>query len=362
MSTDRTEKATPKRRDDARKKGQVPRSKELNTALLLIAAAGVVGPGADRIASGLVRLFTYIARTPTAIPTDAIGAAEWLEGVVLQLTALVAVPALAMAGAALAIGGVQGRGVLSWHPIKPQWSRISPLSNAKRILGWAALAELLKSLLKLAIIGIALWVTLNGSVEEILALSQESPIALLALVHHYAPRLLLSAGIAYLALAASDYAFQLWQHEKSMRMSQQEIREERKESEGDPMVKTRIRSMGRALTRNRMIQSVSDADVVITNPVHLAIALKYDPEVAPAPMVVARGQRKIAHKIKKLALDAGVPVIEDKPLAWALFESTKVGTVIPAELYQAVAEVLAFVFSQRQRARSAAYRMRGAEA
>jgi len=360
--SERTEEATPRRREDARKKGQVPRSKELNTALLLIVAAGVIGPGADRMAAGIVRIFRYVVLAPTAIPTNAIGAAEWLEGLTLQLTGLVAVPALTMAGAAVFIGGVQGRGVLSWHPIQPKWSRISPLENGKRILGPTAINELLKSLLKLAIVGIALWVSLAGSVDEILALSQESPLALLELVHQYAPKLLLSAGIAYLALAGADYAFQIRQHEKSLKMSLQEVKQEQKENEGNPMVKTRLRSMGRALTRNRMIQSVAEADVVITNPTRLAIALKYDPEVAPAPMVVARGQRKIAKKIKKLALDAGVPVIEDKPLAWALFEGTKVGTVIPAELYQAVAEVLAFVFSQRQRARSNAYRMPSADA
>jgi len=360
--SERTEEATPRRREDARKKGQIPRSKELNTALLLMVAAAVVGPGADRLATGVVRIFRHVVLAPTAIPTDAIGAAEWLEGLLAQVTGLVAVPALTMAGAAVVIGGAQGRGVLSWHPLQPKWSRISPLENGKRILGPTAIHELLKSMLKLAIVGVALWVSLAGSVDEILALSQESPLALLELVHGYAPRLLLSAGIAYLVLAGGDYAFQLWQHQKNLKMSLQEVKQERKENEGDPMVKTRLRSIGRALTRNRMIQSVAEADVVITNPTHLAIALKYDPEVAPAPMVVARGQRKIAAKIKELALDAGVPVIEDKPLAWALYESTKVGTVIPAELYQAVAEVLAFVFSQRQRARSNAYRMPSADA
>ena len=360
--SERTEQATPKRREQTKEKGQVPKSKELNTAILLLVAAGVVGPGADRIAAGFVRIFRFVVMSPRAMPTDPVAAAEWLSGLVVQVTILVSVPALTMAGAAVAIGGIQGRGVLSWHPIKPQWKRISPLENMKRIFGATAIAELLKSFLKLAIVGVALWTALSGSIDEILALSQESPIALLELVHQYAPRLLISSGLAYLVLAGADYAFQLWQHEKGMRMSQQEVKEERKESEGDPMVKTRLRSMGRALTRNRMIQSVSEADVVITNPVHLAIALKYDPEVAAAPVVVARGQRKIARRIKALALEAGVPVIEDKPLAWALFESTKVGTVIPAELYQAVAEVLAFVFSQRQRARASAYGMRRAQA
>lgn len=360
--SERTEQPTQKKRREALEKGQVARSKEINTALLLLAGAWVVGPAADGLAAGLTDLFARWVTQPTLMPTDPLGASRFLQDGIAEVMGLLALPALVLAGITAFAGAVQARGVISLHPITPQWKRISPLDNAKRIFGAQAVAELLKSLFKLAIVVGALWIALAGSIEEILALSQQSPGELLGVVRTYAPRLLVAAGLAYMLLAAADYGFQLWQHEKGLRMSKQEVREEHKENEGDPMVKQRLRSMGRALTRNQMISSVAEADVVITNPTHIAVALKYDPSVAPAPVVVARGQRKIAQRIKKIAFESNVTVIEDKPLAWALYESTRVGVVIPAELYKVVAEVLAFVFRQRQRARALKYRSRSAEA
>jgi len=353
--SEKTEQPTPKKRDEAQEKGQVAKSKEVNTALLLLAGAWVVGPGANRVGAGIVDLYTQVTASPLAMPTDPRGAAEWLSQLLIQVLALLALPTLVLAGVAAGAGAVQARGVISLHPLKPKWSRISPLENGKNMFSARSVAELLKSLFKLGIVVGALYVALTGSIEEILALSQQSPVALLEVARHYAPRLLLAAGIAYLGLGAADYAFQLWQHEKGLRMSVQDIKEERKESEGNPLVKTRLRTMGRSLSRNRMIQSVTQADVVITNPTHIAVALQYDLSVAPAPVVLARGQRKIAARIKAMALEAGIPVIEDKPLAWALYDNVRVGTVIPADLYKAVAEVLAFVFRQRQRSRSELY-------
>lgn len=353
--SEKTEKPTPKKRNEAQEKGQVPKSKEVNTALLLLAGAWVVGPGAKTLASGIVEMYGTITISPLAMPTDPIGAAEWLSALTGDILVLLALPLLTLAGVAATAGAVQARGVLSLHPIKPQWKRISPLENGKNIFSAKSIAELVKSLAKLLIVVGALYVALSGSIDDILSLSQQSPRALLEMAADYAPRLLLAAAVAYFVLAGADYAFQLWQHEKGLRMSVQEIKEERKEAEGNPLVKTRMRSMGRSMSRNRMISSVAEADVVITNPTHIAIALQYDPSVAPAPTVLARGQRKIAARIKAVALEAGVPVIEDKPLAWALYDNVRVGTVIPADLYKAVAEVLAFVFRQRQRAQAHRY-------
>lgn len=354
--SEKTEQPTPKKRNEALEKGQVPKSKEVNTALLLLAGAWVVGPGIKGLGDGIVDIYGHITVAPLAMPTDPRGAAEWLNTLVGEVLLLLAMPMLVLAGVAAGAGAVQARGVISLEPLKPQWKRVSPLENGKRMFSARSIAELVKSLFKLAIVVVALYVALSGSIEEILALSQQSPAALLDVARRYAPRLLLASAVAYLALAAGDYFFQLWQHEKGLRMSVQEIKEERKEAEGNPLVKTRLRSMGRSMSRNRMIQSVAEADVVITNPTHIAIALQYDPSVAPAPIVLARGQRKIAARIKKLAFEAGVPVIEDKPLAWALYDNVRVGTVIPAELYKAVAEVLAFVFRQRRSSRAEVYK------
>jgi flagellar biosynthetic protein FlhB len=157
----------------------------------------------------------------------------------------------------------------------------------------------------------------------------------------------MTAGLSYLGLAVVDYLWQWWRTEQSLRMSKEEIKQESRQSEGDPLVKQRMRSMGRALARRQMFRDVPKADVVITNPTHIAVALRYDPDVAPAPIVVAIGQRKVAQRIKEIAREHGIPTIENRPLARALLASCKVGTMIPGELYVAVAEILAFVFRRR---------------
>jgi flagellar biosynthetic protein FlhB len=163
----------------------------------------------------------------------------------------------------------------------------------------------------------------------------------------HAARLFLLAGLAFLAIAGLDYAWQRWQYLQGLRMTKEEVKQEAKQSDGDPLLKARMRSVARARLRKRMLTAVPTADVVIVNPTHRAVALRYDPLEAPAPVVVAMGERKVAERIKELARQHGVPMIENKPLAVALLASARVGMMIPAELYVAVAEVLAFVFRQR---------------
>jgi flagellar biosynthetic protein FlhB len=159
--------------------------------------------------------------------------------------------------------------------------------------------------------------------------------------------MLKTAGMAYLLLAAADYGWQLWQHEQGLRMTKEEVKLEHKQQEGDPMVKSRMRALARQRARQQMFKDVPKADVVLVNPIHIAVALKYDPSVAPAPYVVALGRRKVAERIKAIAFDAGVPVVENVPLARALIAAVRLGQMIPTELYLAVAEVLAFVMKKR---------------
>ena len=258
---------------------------------------------------------------------------------------------LGLGATAAVVSGVQARGVLTAEPLKPKLERLNPMTNAKRIWGVQAVAQLAKSLLKLLIVGIAIYVVLTAAMAELPALARQGPAALVVLFKSLSARLLATAGGAYLALALADYAFQVWQHERRLKMTKEEVRKEHKEVEGDQVMKVRRRTMGRALARRRMLLAVSDADVVITNPTRLAIALKYDPAVAPAPVVLAMGARKIAQRIREEAFKHGVPVIENRPLARALWATSKVGLPIPVELYVAVAEVLAFVIKNRQRRR-----------
>ncbi len=253
----------------------------------------------------------------------------------------------ALLAAGLAIAAPQARGVLTTRPLMPDFSRLDPAKNITRVVGTQAIGELLKSLLKLGLVSLVVYYALGSAWSDVMALGQQSPFGFAATTHTYAVRLLGTAGLCYLALAAFDYAWQLWQHEQQLKMSRDEIREEMKQSEGDPLMKQRMRSFARALSRKQMMRDVPKADVVITNPTHIAIALRYDPLTAPAPVVLAIGQRKVAERIKAIARESGVPCVENRPLARALLATATLGQMIPAELYAAVAEILAFVIRRR---------------
>lgn len=344
---EKNEAPTPKRRREALQKGQVARSNEVTTAIILLAAAAVLSFGGSQVGGALARLFYYSLGSIPAPPLGTDGTAEWLGAVGWRTLGVLGPLLVCLAAAGLLAAGVQARGIISLKPVKPQWSRISPLKNAKRLLGVQPLAELGKSLLKLTIIGFAVYTVLSSAYGEIVALPQLSPPSFAAMVHRYAVQLLLIAGLAYLVLAAADYGYQVWRHEKNLKMSREEVKREQKETEGDLMVRARLRSMGRSLARKKMFRDVPDSDVVITNPTQIACALRYDADQAPAPLVVALGERKIAERIKAIAQDSGVPIVENKPLARALLSTARVGLPIPVELYMAVAEVLAFVMRRR---------------
>jgi len=341
---DRTEKPTPRKRREARKKGKVPRSREVTTAFLLLAGGGVIAVGGASLSRTVGRVFREATMAMTALPVGPDASARWLASLV-RITLLGIAPVIALLTlVALLTAGAQGQGVLTTEPLKPQWERLAPWKNIPRIWGWKALAELGKSLLKFGVLLLGLGVVAAGLRDPVILLIQQPLTQVVELVRDGAARILFTAGATYLLVAAADYAFELWRHERSLRMTRQQVKRERKDTEGDPNVKARRRSMGQALARRRMILAVSEADVVVTNPVHVAVALRYQPEKAPAPVVLAMGERKLARRIRKQARDAGVPIVENPPVARALFRSCEPGSPIPAELYVAVAEILAYVF------------------
>lgn len=343
---EKTEDASPKRRADALKEGSLPRSQELTTAVLLLGSALTLQAAAPGLGRAMLDVFgSGIAAVGTEL--DGASSVRLVQEVGWRVLLALAIVLGTMAAIALAIGYAQSRGILNEKAFEPKWGKINPMTNAKRILGMQSIAELLKALLKLLIIGVAVYGSLRAAWPDILALAQESPVGLLMVVQRYGVKLLMTAGLCYLGLAAADYAWQLWQFEKSIRMTKEEVKQEHKQSDGDPMVKARMRSVARQLARRQMMKDVPQADVVLVNPVHIAVALRYDPSVAPAPFVVALGKRKVAERIKAIALESGVPIIENRPLARALIASARLGQLIPAELYSAVAEVLAFVIRQR---------------
>lgn len=348
---DKTEQPTAKKRRDAQEEGKVPRTQELSAAAVLIGAGLMIGPGGALMVDALRRLSQASFRAGPSAMNDPVLAVQWVRWVGTQAAMGMAPFLVVVSGLALAVGTVQGRGTLTAKPLQPDWSRLSPAKNLKRYLSPRPLVDLIKAVFKLVVVAAVVYVAMAGALEEMSRLPQSGPRALVEAMQSEIVRIMLAAGVALLALAVADYGFQSWQHQRDLRMSKEEVKRELRESEGDPLIRARLRSLGRSLARMRMMQAVPTADVVVTNPTHIAVALRYDPEVAEAPMVVAMGTRKLAQRIRKTALKAGVPVIENKSVARALLSAARIGHPIPPMLYVAVAEILAFVFRHYRPAR-----------
>lgn len=348
-SGEKTEEPTGKRLEEGREKGQIAKSPELTTAAFLLGSImtlSLAGPPLwrfllDTMGQSLATSHNESHAGASAIP--------WLQ--LLGFRAIVAITGFAGAMMLIAIGvqAMQAGGVITTKAMAPNFQRINPLKNLGRIAGAQAWAELAKSMLKLTIVSWAVYATLSNAWPDLQNLALESPLALLDIVRQYGIGMLRNAGLMFLALAAADYAWQRYRTHEQMKMSKQEVKDESKAQEGNAEMKGRRRQVARDRIRRQMFAAVPKADVVIVNPIHIAVAIQYDPDVAPAPMIVALGQRKIAERIKELAFQHNVPVIENIPLARALLASSKVGTMIPVEMYLAIAEVLAFVLRQRQR-------------
>jgi flagellar biosynthesis protein FlhB len=344
---ERSEAATPRRREEALKEGRIPRSQELTIAGSLLASAAVltaVGPTTGR---AMMQLFTGALSGVGTLALDRQSAATLVRETGLRAAGAILPLILALAGCTLAISAAQARGVLSITPMMPDFARISPAANAKRMFGTQQLVDLIKALAKFGLVAAVVYPALRTALPSAIALAQESQLGFLMMARTYAVKLFASAGLAYLALASADYLWQWWRFQQSLKMTREEVKQEHKQQDGDPLMKQRRRSLGRARARRQMMRDVKKAHVVITNPTHIAIALRYDPKVAPAPVVLAIGQNLVAERIKELAREAGIPMVENRPLARALLKTARVGTLIPVELYVAVAEVLAFVFRTR---------------
>jgi flagellar biosynthetic protein FlhB len=349
---ERTEEATPRKREEAREKGQIPKSPDLTAAIMLLGSALVINALGPALGNVLLATFQSGILIAGAGPLDGSSAVGLIRGMGWKILVALLTFVSGLAAVTLSISVLQGRGVFSTQSLSPDWGRLNPMTNAGRMVGKQPWVDLVKSLLKLAIVAFAVNSSLQSAWGEALTLSLTSPFGMLGLVKKYAVKLLMTAGFSFLALAMLDYLYQVWQHNQSLMMTKQEVKMEHRQSEGDPLVKQRMRSMARSLSRRQMFQEVPKADVVITNPTHIAVALKYDPTKSDAPIVLAMGQRKIAQRIKAIAAEAGVPMIENRPLARALLANARVGSSIPGELYIAVAEVLAFVIRERRAGRS----------
>jgi len=238
--------------------------------------------------------------------------------------------------------------LFSSEAMAPKWDKIDPLRGFQRLFSMKAFVELLKNTLKIAIVGLVAYLTVRGQVQDLPTLMDKDAWQILAYIGQVSFRIMFTTCWVLVLLAILDYGYQRWEYEKGLRMSRQDIKEEYKHTEGDPLVKARIRRMQREAARKRMMAAVPKATVVITNPTHLAVALAYDQERMIAPTVVAKGAGHIAAKIKEVALAHGVPIVENKPVAQLLYKMVDIDASVPENLYRAVAEILAFVYRLRQ--------------
>jgi flagellar biosynthesis protein FlhB len=356
MSEERTEEATPKKRAEARKKGQVARSPEVTTTVGLLAGLAILqasgGAFLQGVQGAMRSIFGHLPTTePTVASLGAAGLAWAIKAFLLAAPLLVGMMIIGVLVNMAQIGFLFAPKLAAPDP-----KRINPAEGFKRVFGRRGAVELLKGLVKLAIVGGVAYGVFTQRYAELVMLTGSD---LLSVAGHIAAavfELAYRAGFWLLALALLDYGYQRWEYNKSLKMSTQEVREEMKQAEGDPHIKARIRRTQRQMAMRRMMQAVPTSDVVLTNPTHLAVALHYDAGRMAAPVVVAKGADLVAERIKTLAREHGVPVVENKPLARALFAACEIEAPVPADLYQAVAEVLAFIYRLRRPARASAPR------
>jgi len=341
---EKTEQATPKKREEARKKGQVVMSRELTSAVIILASVWSFKSFGPALLRGLqelmVRYFTALSGGPMS---ETAFSALMREG---MLSVLVIIAPMALLIAFVSSLSVVAQHGLLWSasPIMPDWSRIDPLSGFKRLLSIQGLVGLAKTFMKFLVVGWVAYRVIQAELPGILVLTQIDPGSVFAAAGGALRQLFLWSGLVIALIGAADFGFQKWEHERKLRMSKQEIKEEQKTTEGSPQVRSRIRSLQREMARNRMIADVPSADVIVTNPTHLAVAIRYEAEKMRAPKVVAKGAGFVARKIKEIARENNIPVMEDKPLARMLYKTVEIGQEVPSTVYRAVAEVLAYVY------------------
>ena len=351
MADNRTEKPTPKRRDEARKKGQIARSVDLTSAAVLIGgivALIITGPTMLNKFADVVRVGLSQSGDTRLAGRAGLGTlSTWGMMSVLSMAAPIAITA---AAAGLVANLVQNRPRITGSAIKPQWSKINPRTGFKRLVGTKALFDAGKTVTKAAVVGVAAFVAIWPRLTTLGELAGATPGQILEQLAGAIMSLALYVCFAFMLIGIIDFTWQRYQHEKSLKMTKEEVRQESRQSDLAPEVRSAIRRRQFARARQRMIADVATADVVVTNPTHFAVALRYD-GTKPAPEVVAKGVDLVAKAIRQAAEDAEVPVLTNPPLARALHREVELGQMIPDEFFAAVAEVLAFVFRTAGRRR-----------
>ena len=344
---EKSQEPTAKRLADARKKGQIPRSRELNTMAITLLGLGAIIAMAPYFTSGMHTLFTeqFSLTRRDMFDTNAMMAhlIKAIEDALVMLLPFFGAMVVVAVLSSVALGGFN----ISSEPMKPKLSKIDPIKGMKKVFSAKGLMELVKSLAKFLLVGGATAALLYSSYDRLLHLGDLNAQQAIkqGMIMIAWSSVILSSTLILMALI--DIPFQLWQHKRELKMTQQEVRDELKETEGKPEVKGRIRQMQRELAQRRMMEEVPRADVIVTNPTHYAVALRYDPEVMKAPIVVAKGKELVAANIRKVGEANDVPLVEAPMLARAIYFNTELQQQIPAALFLAVAQLLAYVFQLR---------------
>ena len=342
---ERTEKATAKKREEARKKGQVAISREVSSAMVMLASLGFFYFAGSWMFWSLSEIITRVYQNFGTLRFDTINDASVFSMEVLDRMIRILIPfLLPLAVLGLAANILQVGLKFSSEAIAPKLNKLSPISGIKRLVSLKALVELAKSTLKLMFIGTIAFILVKNDLKYFPLLVQQEVGQILVFIARVSIKISFFVCLALVLLAVLDFLYQRWQYEQDLKMTKQEVKDEQKQTYGDPKVKSRIRSLQMEMARRRMMEAVPEADVVITNPTHFAIALKFNAEEMVAPRVLAKGAGHVAQRIREIAAEHQVPIVEDKPLAQALYKMVELGDYIPAELYRAVAEVLAYVY------------------
>ena len=342
---DKTEAATPRRRNEARQEGNIPKSQDLNAAVMLLAAIlGLHVFGLGVFNAMRTTMLTLLSGAHSSNPTRPDDLAA-LGGYSLRtMVGMTAPMLLSITGIGLAVCIGQVGFVITGKPLVPSFKKLNPIKGIQQLMNLRATVRLMQSIGKFLLIGAVAGAVMYFEMEEVMHLAELDALPAFALASEMVFRLAIILAVLLIALAVADYAYQKWQHGEDLKMTKEEVKQEMKNMDGDPLVKQRRARVARQLAMQRTAQAVPTADVIVTNPTHYAIALKYDNTSMQAPKVVAKGADFMAMQIRQIAALHGIPLVERKPLARALYANVEVGQEIPQEHYTAVAEIIAYVY------------------
>lgn len=344
---EKTEQPTPKRQSEARKKGQVAKSMEINSAVILLTGLVVLTIWGGTMFSRMIAtesfIFSQVGQielTPDVLPGYLLSGAKTMLNVLIPVM-------LPIVLVGIAVNVLQFGFVFSLQSIKPKLDKLNPIKGLQRLFSRKSLVELVKSVLKVAIVGWVGYITIAGLSDEMVPLMDQGIWAIYLWVCKSTATIGFRTVLVIMILAFMDLIYQRWEHTQQMKMTKQEVKDEQRQAEGDPKVKSKMRSIQFKTALQRMMKEIPTADVVITNPTEVAVALAYDAEQMRAPTMVAKGKRLIAQRIREIAIEHDIPLMENPPLARDLYKAVEVGQEIPGNFYQAVAEILAYVYNLR---------------